>query len=218
MRILLVEDDQNLGLATQEGLKEAYAVDWVTSAEDAQAALRATEYNLMVLDINLPGQSGLEFLKIQRQRKNMMPVLLLTARDAVQQKVEGLNAGADDYLVKPFDLDELLARCAALIRRGQGQATPQIQFQDITYEVTTGYLLKNGEKINLSGREKAIFDVLIQNIDRIYSRNALMSSIYDWQSEDIESNTIEVHIASIRKKMGKDFIKTIRGIGYMIPS
>ena len=218
MRILLVEDDQNLGLATQEGLKEAYAVDWVTSAEDAQAALRATEYNLMVLDINVPGQSGLEFLKIQRQRKNMMPVLLLTARDAVQQKVEGLNAGADDYLVKPFDLDELLARCAALIRRGQGQATPQIQFQDITYEVTTGYLLKNGEKINLSGREKAIFDVLIQNIDRIYSRNALMSSIYDWQSEDIESNTIEVHIASIRKKMGKDFIKTIRGIGYMIPS
>ncbi|MEC8010766.1 MAG: response regulator [Pseudomonadota bacterium] len=218
MRILLVEDDQNLGLATQEGLKEAYAVDWVTSAEDAQAALRTTEYNLMVLDINLPGQSGLEFLKIQRQRKNMMPVLLLTARDAVQQKVEGLNAGADDYLVKPFDLDELLARCAALIRRGQGQATPQIQFQDITYEVTTGYLLKNGEKINLSGREKAIFDVLIQNIDRIYSRNALMSSIYDWQSEDIESNTIEVHIASIRKKMGKDFIKTIRGIGYMIPS
>ena len=147
-----------------------------------------------------------------------MPVLLLTARDAVQQKVEGFNAGADDYLVKPFDLDELLARCAALIRRGQGQATPQIQFQDITYEVTTGYLIKNGEKINLSGREKAIFDVLIQNIDRIYSRNALMSSIYDWQSEDIESNTIEVHIASIRKKMGKDFIKTIRGIGYMIPS
>ena len=123
MRILLVEDDQNLGLATQDGLKEAYAVDWVISAEDAQAALRTTEYNLMVLDINLPGQSGLEFLKIQRQRKNMMPVLLLTARDAVQQKVEGLNAGADDYLVKPFDLDELLARCAALIRRGQGQAT-----------------------------------------------------------------------------------------------
>ena len=218
MRILLVEDDQNLGLATQEGLKESHAVDWVTSAEEAQAALRSAEYNLMVLDINLPGQSGLEFLKIQRQRKNMMPVLLLTARDAVQQKVEGFNAGADDYLVKPFDLDELLARCAALIRRGQGQATPQIQFQDITYEVTTGYLIKNGEKINLSGREKAIFDVLIQNIDRIYSRNALMSSIYDWQSEDIESNTIEVHIASIRKKMGKDFIKTIRGIGYMIPS
>ncbi len=218
MRILLVEDDQNLGLATHEGLKESFAVDWVTSAEEAAPLVKLTSYDLMVLDINLPRKSGLEFLQEIRASRNKIPVLLLTARDAIHQRVEGLNTGADDYLVKPFDLDELLARCAALMRRGIGHATPQISYKDLTYEMTTGLLMKNGNRIHLSGREKAIFDVLIQNLDRIFSRNALMESIYDWSSEDIESNTIEVHIAAIRKKLGKDIIKTFRGIGYMIPS
>ncbi len=216
MRILLVEDDQNLGKATEEGLREFFAVDWVMNAEEAEDALATTAYALVVLDINLPGASGLDLLRSLRKNKDQIPVLLLTARDAVRHRVEGLNAGADDYLVKPFDLDELLARCAALIRRAQGEATPIITHKDLTYEAATGHLEKNGETITLSGREQAIFDLLIRNIDRPISKDKITESIYDWSSEDIESNTIEVHIAALRRKLGRDLIKTIRGVGYMI--
>ncbi len=217
MRLLLVEDDQNLGKATEEGLRESFAVDWVMSAEDAEDALAATEYALIALDINLPGASGLDLLRSLRKRKNQIPVLLLTARDAIQHRVEGLNAGADDYLVKPFDLDELLARCAALIRRSNGAATPVISHKDITYESATHHLEKNGETIMLSGRELAIFDHLIRNIDRPISKYQILESIYDRSSQVIESNTIEVHVASLRRKLGRDLIKTIRGVGYIIP-
>jgi DNA-binding response OmpR family regulator len=216
MRILLVEDDKNLGHATAEGLRENYAVDWVMNAEVALTALATTTYGLLVLDINLPGASGIDLVRRRREAKDQIPVLMLTARDTVPHRVEGLNAGADDYLVKPFDLDELLARCAALVRRGQGRAMPIITHKDLSYEPATGYLKKNNQVIHLSAREKAIFDHLIQNIDRTFSKNALMESIYDWQSEDIESNTIEVHIASLRRKLGKGLIKTIRGLGYVI--
>jgi DNA-binding response OmpR family regulator len=216
MRILLVEDDQNLGKATEEGLRESFALDWVLNAEDAQDALATTDYVLIVLDINLPGASGLDLLQDLRKAKNQIPVLLLTARDAVRHRVEGLNAGADDYLVKPFDLDELLARCAALIRRAQGDHVPIIEHKNLTYEPATGALTCDGKSIILSGRERSVFDLLIRNIDRPISKNKIMESIYDWSSEDIESNTIEVHIASLRRKLGRDLIKTIRGVGYMI--
>lgn len=217
MRLLLVEDDQNLGRATEEGLRESFAVDWVVSAEEAEDALATTKYALVVLDINLPGASGLDLLGGLRKTKNQIPVLLLTARDTVRHRVEGLNAGADDYLVKPFDLDELLARCAALIRRSEGEVTPVITHKDITYETVTGHLEKNGEAVTLSGREQAIFDHLIRNVDRPISKGKIVESVYDWSSEEIESNTIEVHIASLRRKLGRDLIKTIRGVGYMIP-
>ncbi len=216
MRILFVEDDQNLGKATTEGLRESFAVDWVLDAEEAQDALSTTDYALIVLDINLPGASGLDLLESLRKAKNQIPVLLLTARDAVRYRVEGLNAGADDYLVKPFDLDELLARCAALVRRGQGQSSPIIEHKSLSYEPATGNLSCKGEAIILSGRERAVFDCLIRNIDRPISKNKITESIYDWSSEDIESNTIEVHIAALRRKLGRDLIKTIRGVGYMI--
>lgn len=216
MRILLVEDDRNLGKATEDGLKESYAVDWVCSSEDAQDALATTSYALIALDINLPGASGLEFLKQLREKKDPVPVLLLTARDAVHHRVEGLNAGADDYLVKPFDLDELLARCAALIRRSKGDVRPVIKHKTISYEPANGHLEVGQKVINLSGRERAVFDCLIRNIGRNVSKDQIMESVYDWSSEDIESNTIEVHIASLRRKLGRDFIKTQRGVGYMI--
>ncbi|MBU0860147.1 MAG: response regulator, partial [Alphaproteobacteria bacterium] len=130
MRLLLVEDDRNLGKATAEGLRESFAVDWVYSAEDAEEALATTPYDLLVLDINLPGASGIDLLTDLRTQKFQLPVLLLTARDATRHKVEGLNAGADDYLIKPFDLDELLARCAALLRRSKGHAEPFITVND----------------------------------------------------------------------------------------
>lgn len=216
MRILLVEDDKNLGKATADGLKDAYAVDWVRSSEEAEDALATTTYALIVLDVNLPGLSGLGLLQKLRVNKNTVPVLLLTARDALRHKVEGLNAGADDYLVKPFDLDELLARCAALIRRSGGLSSPVIEHGDLVYEPATGHLEKAGQSIQLSARERAIFDCLIRQIDRPVSKDKIMESIYDWSSEEIESNTIEVHIAALRRKLGHDLIKTIRGIGYRI--
>lgn len=218
MRVLLIEDDPNLGKATADGLREYFAIDWAVSAEEGQDALRTTTYHLIVLDINLPGMSGLDLLKKLRAGKNQIPVLLLTARDAIRHRVEGLNSGADDYLVKPFDLDELLARCAALIRRAQGNAAPVIAHKNIVYEPGTGYLEQAGQPISLSGRERAIFDCLIRNIGRSMSKEKIMESVYDWSSEEIESNTIEVHIASLRRKLGRDFIKTQRGIGYMVTS
>lgn len=218
MRLLLVEDDRHLGKATEEGLKESFAVDWVRSAEDAQTAMDTTKYDLILLDINLPGQSGLDLLKTIRKAKSAIPILLLTARDAVYHRVEGLNAGADDYLVKPFDLDELLARCAALLRRSTGQVEPVITFHDITFEPATGKLEKLGKNIILSARERAIFDVLIHNIDRPVSKSKIEARIYDWGSEGIESNTIEVHVSGLRRKLGRDLIKTLRGVGYMIGS
>ena len=216
MRILLVEDDRNLGKATTEGLKESFAVDWVRSAEEGLDALAATTYEMIVLDINLPGMSGLDLLKSIRKDKNQIPVLLLTARDAVQHRVEGLNTGADDYLVKPFDLDELLARCSALVRRAQGHAEPIISILDIQFEPANGKLEKGGKAVILSARERAIFDVLIHNIDRPVSKAKIEERIYDWSSEEIESNTIEVHIEGLRRKLGREIIRTIRGVGYMI--
>ena len=216
MRILLVEDDRNLGKATAEGLRDAYAVDWVRSSEEAADAIAATPYALVVLDINLPGASGLSLLADLRKNAVPVPVLLLTARDAIRHRVEGLNAGADDYLVKPFDLDELLARCAALIRRSSGQASPAIRHRDIVYETASGYLEKSGRPVSLSGRELAVFDCLIRNIGRNISKEKITESVYDWSSEEIESNTIEVYIASLRRKLGHDLIKTNRGVGYMI--
>lgn len=216
MRLLLVEDDHNLGKATAEGLKESFAVDWVRSAEEAEDAFSTTQYDLAVLDINLPEKSGLDLLKDLRRKKNKIPILLLTARDAVRHRVEGLNSGADDYLVKPFDLDELLARCAALVRRSQGEGQPILVINDLSYEPASGKLEKDGKNIVLSGRERAIFDVLAHNINRPVSKTMIEERIYDWGSGDIESNTIEVHIAGLRRKIGRESIKTIRGVGYMI--
>lgn len=215
MRILLVEDDIHLGKATEQGLKERFAVDWVTSAELAEAALATVHYQLFVVDINLPGKSGLDFLRQLRLNKVNTPILLLTARDAIEHRVEGLNAGADDYLVKPFDLDELLARCAALTRRGD-VAEAIIYCGDIQYEPATAYLTVNGQAVNLSQRENAVFHCLIRNMNRPVSKAKIEESIYDWSSEHVESNTIEVYIASLRRKLGRDRITTIRGIGYCI--
>jgi len=216
MRILLVEDDLNLGHATAEGLKQSFAVDWVISAEEADDALKTVEYKLMVLDINLPGMSGTDFVKILRNNKNNIPVLMLTALDSTAHKIDGLNSGADDYLVKPFDLDELIARCNALIRRSHNNTEISITVRDVCYELATGTIKKGDKSINLSAREKAIFDILIRNIDRPINKAKIEESIYDWSNENIESNTIEVHVASIRRKLGNDFIKTQRGIGYII--
>jgi DNA-binding response OmpR family regulator len=217
MKILLIEDDKMLGKATAKGLAFNYAVDWAQTAEDAKTYMLTSKYDMLVCDINLPGQSGLQLLEKIRKAKNSIPVLFLTARDAVAHKVEGLNAGADDYMVKPFDLEELLARCDALIRRAGGISQSVIVYKDIEYNSAKKTVIKNKVQILLSAKELAIFDVLIRNIGVIKSRSDIEESIYSWQDEIVESNTIEVHLSSLRKKIGKDFIKNIRGIGYIIP-
>lgn len=217
MRLLLVEDDAHLGKATAEGLRESYAVDWAHCLAEARKALKVNQYELVVLDIGLPDGSGLDLLSDLRKNKNYQAVILLTAFDALQHRVKGLNTGADDYLVKPFDLDELLARCAAIIRRCNGQSAPIIQYKNLTYETTSCSLKRDGEFIILTQREQTIFDYLIRNIGRPVSKNKIMQGIYDWNHSDIESNTIEVHIASLRKKLGNDLIRTIRNVGYLIP-
>ena len=175
-------------------------------------------YQLMILDINLPGMSGLQLLEQLRAKHDALPILFLTARDTPHQRATGLNMGADDYLIKPFDLDELLARCAALIRRSQGLTAPIIQHKDLCYNLSTMSLIRDDMPIILSAKERHIFDLLIRNINRAISKEQIMENIYDWSSEHIESNTIEVHIAALRKKLGRDIIKTQRGIGYMITS
>lgn len=217
MRILLVEDDKDLGSATAEGLSHNFAVDWVTSAEDAEDAMAGISYDLLVLDINLSGKkSGLDLLNVMRRTGNNAPVLFLTARDAVKYRIEGLNLGADDYMVKPFDLDELIARCAAIIRRQAGRASPIITIGDIDFEPATGKLLKAGKIVQLSALERGIFEVLVNNRGGPVAKERIAEKIYDWSREDFESNTIEVHIASLRKKLGRELITTIRGVGYAI--
>ncbi|MBW7910354.1 MAG: response regulator transcription factor [Alphaproteobacteria bacterium] len=216
MRVLLVEDDVLLGKATQAGLRTAFAVDWLTNAEDAEAAVRAQAYDLLVLDINLPGESGLALLKRLRSGDNLTPCLFLTARDAVYHRIEGLNAGADDYLVKPFDLDELLARCAALIRRAHGRAAPVIRHGDLSLDPLAKTVHVGAAPVSLSAREFAIAEYLLSHAGQVVSRQQIETAIYDWGSDDIGSNTVEVHISALRRKLGKDFVKTIRNIGYVV--
>lgn len=216
MRLLLIEDDQMLGRATLAGLRTAYAADWVTTAEDAQEAIATTAYDLLVLDINLPGLSGLEWLTRLRRAHNDIPCLFLTARDATYHRIEGLNAGADDYLVKPFDLDELIARCAALLRRSQGRARPTIEHGNISYDPIARRVTLDGKAVTLSGREIAVLDYLLHNKGRIVSKQQIEEHIYDWDSGDIQSNTIEVHISGLRRKLGRQFIKTLRNVGYTV--
>ncbi len=216
MRVLLVEDEDLLGEATQRALQTVYAADWVISAEDAQEAMATHSYDLLVLDINLPGISGLDFLGKLRSRNNEIPCLFLTARDATYHRVEGLNAGADDYLVKPFDIDELLARCAALLRRAHGRAKPVIEHHGIIYDPIAHKVSQGGRAIALSARELAVLSYLLNNIGNIVSKQQIEQHIYDWSNDDIGSNTIEVYISSLRRKLGKDIVKTIRNIGYVI--
>lgn len=208
MRLLLVEDDKNLGKATAEGLREAYSADWVRTAEDAKEAIATTTYQLILLDINLPGMSGTSFLTDLRKSNNQVPVLLLTAKDGVRNKVDGLNAGADDYLVKPFDLDELLARCAALIRRSAGKGTPTIRHNHIVYEPASGHLEYKNNVILLSSLEGKIFDILIRNIGRPVSKDKIMENIYDCHQNKSKATQLKFISHHYAEKWTKTLLKT----------
>ncbi len=215
-RILLVEDDPMMGRAVKTALSQAgYAVDLANTAEDADAALNTTPYDLAVLDINLPGKSGLELVSNLRKRAKDIPVLALTARDTTKQKVEGLNAGMDDYLVKPFDLEELLARIQALFRRSNGRQTPHIKNGPITFDTVARTVRKNGKPIDLSARELAVLTILMENLGKVMNKQEIEDKMYGWDIE-VESNTVEVHVSHLRKKLGENMIKTIRGLGYIV--
>lgn len=215
MRLLLIEDDPQLGKALYQGLKQEYTADWFKSAEEGEAVIETTPYDVVVLDINLPGMSGLEWLRTLRNRKFDIPVLLLTARDAPSQRVEGLDAGADDYLIKPFDFDELLARIRALLRRKGAFQETVLHYKNITMDLDSKTVSKDSETISLSGKEFEIFRLLLENVGRCLSKEQIEQKIYNWD-DDFGSNTVEVHISGIRRKLGKDLIKTMRGIGYIV--
>jgi len=216
MRLLLVEDNQNLGKGIHAGLNQAgYAVDWVKDGETAQSVLNSEEYDIAVIDIGLPGKSGLEVLEGLRNKGDNLPVLILTARDTINDRVMGLDSSADDYMVKPFDLDELNARIRALLRRCVGRSAPIIRHGSVEMDPAAHTIKKAGEIVELSNRAYAILQTLLENAGRVMSRSRLEQSLYSWK-DDIESNVVEVHIHYIRKKLGNDLIRTIRGVGYII--
>jgi two-component system, OmpR family, response regulator QseB len=217
MRLLLVEDDPLLGDGLQVGLTQAgYRVDWLQDGLAAGQALLHDRFDLAVLDLGLPGEDGLRVLRRLRERDDPMPVLILTARDSVQDRVAGLDAGADDYLVKPFNLDELTARLRAIQRRGQGRATPLIRYGDIELDPAGKQVTLAGQPVELTGREFAILQALLDSQGKVLTRERLDDLLYGWD-EGAESNAIEVHIHHLRKKLGKDLIRTMRGVGYLMP-
>ena len=218
MRILLVEDDQMIAEAISLGLKNArYAVDWVNNGRTAETALNSQQYDLVLLDLGLPGQDGLTVLRHLRQSKNNTPVLIVTARDDLESRLSGLDGGADDYIIKPFDLSELLARIRAVLRRQSGQSTPQLTNGIMTldpsnYQVT---LLENPHPISLSNKEFAILQALMTRPDIIHSRADLEDKLYAW-GDEVESNAIDFLIHGLRKKIGKEHIKNVRGVGWLV--
>ena len=217
MRILLVEDDELLGEGTRKGLiQDGYTVDWVKDGTLADQALKTEKFDLVVLDLGLPKLPGITVLQNMRERGDTTPVLILTARESIEDRVLGLDSGADDYLTKPFDLHELLARLRALQRRFAGaRAAPILVHGEISLDPASHIVSYKGEPINLSRREFALLHVLLENAGRVLSREHLTQSLYGW-GEEVDSNALEVHVHNLRKRFGQDFIRTVRGIGYTI--
>ncbi|MEN5297156.1 response regulator transcription factor [Brucella sp. TWI559] len=216
MRILVVEDDALLldGLTVGLGLA-GFTVDAVASCGDAEAALATQNYNAIVLDLMLPDGSGLDVLKSMRQARDQTPVLLLTARDQVPERIAGLDAGADDYVGKPFDLHELAARVRAIARRGAGRASATLEWQGVELDPAEMSVQFNGEPLRLTRREFSILRTLMERPTATVSKSSLEEALYGWQ-EEVESNAVEVHVHHLRSKLGSAFIETVRGVGYRL--
>lgn len=216
MRLLLVEDDQTLGDGLKAGLSmEGYAVDWVTDGNMADEALQANRYELIVLDLNLPGKNGMQILEDLRKRKDHTPVLVLTAKDTVSDRIQGLDSGADDFVVKPFDLNEVCARLRAMYRRVGNGKMPLIEHKGVSLDPASHQVSYENKAIELSQKEFEILSFLMNHIGQVASRARLEETLYAWDSE-VESNTVEVHIHHLRKKLDSKLIRTIRGVGYII--
>ncbi len=217
MRLLLVEDDSMVGAAVQRGLKqEGHAVDWVQDGVAAALALRDNPFELVLLDLGLPRRDGLALLSEIRNAGSAVPVLILTARDSVSDRIAGLDAGADDYLVKPFDLDELAARVRALGRRRRGQAEPVVSHGRLQLDPAAHSVSLDGEPVKLSAKEFALLQALLEQGGKPLSRGQLEDRLYGW-GEEVESNAIEVHIHALRRKLGAGWILNLRGVGWYVP-
>jgi DNA-binding response OmpR family regulator len=215
MRILLVEDDRLLGDGLKAGLTQAgYAVDWLRDGEAAVAALSAERFAAVVLDLGLPKRDGLSVLQWLRARRDATPVLILTARDQLEDKVRGLDLGADDYVLKPFDLDEIAARLRALVRRAHGRPEPVLALGEIELNPAARTVTRAGEPVELTPREFDLLHLLLENSGRVLTRRSLEEQLYTWD-DAVDSNALEVHIHHLRKKLGNELIRTVRGIGYM---
>ena len=216
MRLLLVEDDVMIGETVLDVLRaEHFAVDWVKDGAMADTAMRSQHYDLILLDLGLPKRDGLDVLKSLRQRKDASPVIVVTARDAVADRFAGLDAGADDYVLKPYDLDELLARIRALIRRGAGRPDPVLEIHNLHLNPITHEALRDGQAVALSAREWAVLEALMVRPGSVLSRAQLEEKLYSWK-DDISSNAVEVYVHGLRKKLGSDLIQTVRGLGYAL--
>lgn len=216
MKLLLVEDDRLLGDGIRAGLTQGgFTVDWVCDGVEAELALRVQRYSAVVLDLGLPRRSGLDLLRGMRAGGDTVPVLVLTARDAVDDRIRGLDSGADDYMVKPFDLDELRARLRALIRRARGQAGPSLIHDDVVLDPAARRVAWRGVAVDLTAREFAVLHALLLNRGRVMSRDQIEDQLYGW-GEEVESNAVEVFVHHLRRKLSPRLIRTVRGVGYMI--
>ena len=217
MRVLLVEDDGMIAQGLQTALRQAgFAVDWMRDGLSAAAALKTAAFDVMLLDLGLPHRDGIDVLRELRKRGDKTPVIILTARDEIQHRIAGLDAGADDYVVKPFDLDEVMARMRSVLRRATGRGDSTIQHGDLRLDLAARTIERNGTPVSLSAHEYAVLEALLQRPGAVLSRSQLEDRLYGWD-EQIGSNAVEVYIHGLRRKLGSDVIRTLRGVGYFVP-
>ncbi len=217
MRVLFVEDDIQLGQALAAGLRQlGHAADWFTNGRDADGALLTIPYDAMVLDLGLPGGDGLVWLRRWRDRGIQLPVLVLTARDGIDQRIAGLDSGADDYLLKPITIDELAARLRALLRRASGRAQPTWRYGELEYDPASKLVRWKGQSVELTARELALLEALMLDPQRVLSKALLREKLYDWSDAEPEGNSLEVHIHHLRRKIDPGIVRTVRGVGYAL--
>jgi len=217
MRLLILEDDAQLGDALAAGLRQlGHAVDWFASGAQADAAIDSAPYDAAVLDLGLPGTDGMVWLRRWRERGSVLPVLILTARDGVEQRIGGLDAGADDYLIKPISTEELAARLRAMLRRATGRAQSEWTHGALRYDTVSKQVHWQGRPVELTARELALLEALLKHPQRVLSKTQLQEQLYDWSGREPESNALEVHIHRLRRKIHPDIVRTVRGVGYAL--
>ena len=217
MRVLIVEDDEMIAQGLQTALRRGgFAVDWMRDGKNAAAALLASTFDVVLLDLGLPHRDGIDVLRELRRRGDATPVIILTARDEIQHRVAGLDAGADDYIVKPFDLEEMMARMRSVLRRAAGRGDPGIQHGDLRLDPVMRTVERGGLPVSLSAHEYAVLEALLQRPGAVLSRSQLEDRLYGWDDQ-IGSNAVEVYIHGLRRKLGSDAIRTLRGVGYFVP-